>query len=356
MDQQEAAAALLAAQQAAQQAAAEVAAAAAPAQHVTQGTMAQPIAVIQPLIANVAALASAASSRVPSTGNLPPGDKALRPPSYDGKSKKYCVPWASSLRTYFQVTGVDVNNRDSVQLASTYLTDAAQMWWQGRVDTCKKNNNPDYLSGGFRDFDEFAAALQTSHGDPMPDLKARKELHGLRQTNSVTKYATNFQRILMSIPDPDPSYLKFQFWFGLKPAIKTLIAGRMRECDTWLDIRDLAHQFDEIIADQGLISYPRLSRRDNRPDDPMDLSSAQVSRSSHSSRSRAPTPGPSRGRTPSPRRPTPIRPRLTKLTSEERDKLRSAGACFRCRKPGHISANCPLGNPASSGKYRDSKN
>ena len=373
MNQQEAAAAEFLAQQAAaaelaaqQQAAAAAAAhAPAPAEH-NQGSMAQFLTAIQPFLANVAILASAISSRGPDHGpnlpertqGLPPGVKAPRPPPYDGKSKKNCVPWTTSLRTYFQVTGVNLNTRKAVQLASTYLIDAAQMWWQSRLDTCRKDGDPDDISGGYLTFDEFAAALQISLGDPMPELKARKELQTLRQITSVTKYAWNFQRIIMSIPHPDVASLKFQFWYGLKSEIQKLLAGRVQDCNTWLDIRDLAHEYDEIVTDQRYSSYspaPRRNYRDNRPDDPMDLSSAHVS---HSSRSRAPTPGPSRGRTPSPasRRSTPDRPRLTKLTSEERDKLRSAGACFRCRKPGHISANCPLGRPASNGKYRDAKN
>ena len=35
---------------------------------------------------------------------------------------------------------------------------------------------------------------------------------------------------------------------------------------------------------------------------------------------------------------------LNKLTPEERIKLRNENKCFRCRKPGHFSRDCPLGN------------
>jgi hypothetical protein len=30
-----------------------------------------------------------------------------------------------------------------------------------------------------------------------------------------------------------------------------------------------------------------------------------------------------------------------KLTDNERRRLREIGACFRCRKPGHIAIDCP---------------
>src|SRR3954449_10461692 len=36
-----------------------------------------------------------------------------------------------------------------------------------------------------------------------------------------------------------------------------------------------------------------------------------------------------------------ITPRFKKLTDEEREKLRRAGACFACRQPGHMSSQCP---------------
>src|SRR5882724_3652429 len=32
---------------------------------------------------------------------------------------------------------------------------------------------------------------------------------------------------------------------------------------------------------------------------------------------------------------------LPKLTPQIRDELRKKGACFRCRKPGHMSRECP---------------
>src|SRR3954453_17521024 len=36
-----------------------------------------------------------------------------------------------------------------------------------------------------------------------------------------------------------------------------------------------------------------------------------------------------------------ITPRFEKLTDEEREKLRRAGACFACRQPRHMSSQCP---------------
>jgi hypothetical protein len=32
---------------------------------------------------------------------------------------------------------------------------------------------------------------------------------------------------------------------------------------------------------------------------------------------------------------------IPKLSSQERDRLRQRGACFKCRRDGHIARNCP---------------
>jgi hypothetical protein len=194
--------------------------------------------------------------------------------------------------------------------------------------------------------------MERNLGDPIPELKARKELHTLRQTTSVLDYASHFQRLLSFIPNLDPQHIAFSFWNGLKPKIQELLTGKIQEHSTWQEIRDLAHRFDTLVMEQRFPSSRRSYPvpRDHRPDDPMDLSAAYASRPT--ARGRPATPDPRRGRTPSPRRPTSDRPTLSKLTSAERDQLRSTGACFRCRQVGHFRSDCPLNRP--SGKYSGS--
>ena len=35
---------------------------------------------------------------------------------------------------------------------------------------------------------------------------------------------------------------------------------------------------------------------------------------------------------------------ISKLTPNERDRLRREGGCFRCRKKGHLARDCTLAN------------
>ncbi len=59
---------------------------------------------------------------------------------------------------------------------------------------------------------------------------------------------------------------------------------------------------------------------------------------------------------------TPPNPRTTtllkKLTAEERTHLRNLGACFRCRKTGHLARECPTrstsGSSPTSGSSKNS--
>lgn len=87
---------------------------------------------------------------------------------------------------------------------------------------------------------------------------------------------------------------------------------------------------------------PSASR--TKRDDPMDLSISQVTRG----RSPAPRCSQSPSRSPG--------PRLSKLTPEDCDQLRAAGACFPCRQPSHFSSNCPKARNASPGPRRHYKN
>ena len=115
------------------------------------------------------------------------------------------------------------------------------MWWQGHAEECRKAGDLDYIYGGFKNFEDFAAALITTHGDPFPDFRARQELHDLRQTTSVTNNASHFQRIITLIPGLDPPALKYEFHKGLKHGIKVQLLGKMQKTTNWLQLRNLAH-------------------------------------------------------------------------------------------------------------------
>jgi hypothetical protein len=280
--------------------------------------------------------------------------KVPSPGEYDGKPKKECGPWLSRVLNWLTCNDADPNTPDAVRAASALLSGAAQQWFQSCIQEARNAGYEDETAGGFANFREFAYAMERFLGDPLPELKARLDLQALVQSRSVMDYASNFQRLISYIPAIDAGTLKFTFWAGLKPKIKELLTGKTDDFKSWHDIRDLAHRFDtQLFIPKSSYSFTSPASRDKR-DDPMDLGISQVTRG------RPPTPGPSRGRSPAPRRSqSPSRspgPRLSKLTPEERDQLRAAGACFRCRQTGHFSSNCPKARNPSAGPRRHSKN
>jgi hypothetical protein len=189
-------------------------------------------------------------------------------------------------------------------------------------------------SAGFLTFDQFASALAKRLGDPNPHDKARKELLRLRQTTSVKVYGDEFQRIITYLPARDSSDLKFDFISGLKPKIQELLVGKVADNMSWLDVRDLAYGYDDVIMsnrDTNRFSTPRP--RDHRPDDPMQLGNVDHDRSHTPPKTRPSTPGShATGSTSMP-----------KLTPALRAELIANNGCFRCRKQnaGHRAHNCP---------------
>lgn len=300
--------------------------------------------VLKPVLAD---LTSAISAMAANSAPRPPTSrlKVPSPSPYDGKPKKECGPWLQRVHTWLTCNGEDPDTPEAVRAASSLLSGAAQQWFQSCVQSAKQAGYGDETAGGFLTFDDFAKAMECFLGDPLPELKARIALRNLAQNRSVLDYASEFQRLISYIPGIDTGSLRFAFWYGLKPRIQELLTGKIEDVETWYGIRDLAHRFDTqmFMPKHGPFASSRSysSPRDKR-DDPMDLGTAHVN---SSARGRAPTPGPSRGRSPTPHRSmSPARssaPRLTKLTDQERAQLRAAGACFRCRQPGHVSANCP---------------
>ena len=329
---------------------------------VNMQAMQQFMVLMQPFLATISATASAFTA-VAANFHAPRAPqnrlKVPSPGTYDGKQKKECGPFLNRARTWLFCNNADLNH-SSVLAVSTLLTGPAQQWFQSRVEHAKQSGYNDETAGGFPTFDEFADAMERSLGDPLPELKARIALRSLVQTRSVLDYASEFQRLISYIPGIDAATLKFTFWFGLKSKIQELLTGKIEDIDTWHGIRDLAHRFDtQMFMPKHIPSFSSRSfsaPRDKRHDDPMDLGALQT-HNPRPARGRAPTPGPSRGRSPTTRRSmSPARssyssgPRLTKLTDSEREQLRAAGACFRCRQVGHLASDCPKARPASESR------
>jgi len=177
------------------------------------------------------------------------------------------------------------------------------MWWRAVSDQIE-NLATD------TQWDQFKTQLKANFQPTNLAETARTRLDKLKQITSVFLYNTAFRELMLELPhmheeDRIHAYLK-----GLKPQIASLVA--MQRPTTILTAQQMADTADSI-------QWQHNSRQIQQP-------------------RQNPTPQNYKG-------PSPMElDAISKLTNEERERLRKIGGCFRCRKPGHLARDCTLPN------------
>ena len=254
--------------------------------------------------------------------------KPKQPDTYsgEGRSRLRAHDFVSLCETYFFAVGVD-DDMQRVKFVSTLLRDSAQRWL---AELSRRNAVPNTWTA-------FSDALVRHF---MPDGSAtgvRHQLHQLQQRQSVDDYADKFTSLLSQIPTMDEGERLALFYRGLKPMINTWT--QFTNPATLVEAIETAKRIDTVIFraaprrfDSTNPYNPSFSNAVRGPT-PMQLGA--FNNNNHArlepSHRRAPPPSSNNGSA----------PRLSKLTDAERADLKNRGACFRCRRVGHISADCP---------------
>ncbi len=229
-------------------------------------------------------------------GSASYGDpKPQKPPTFSGKTS--VSSWTMHMDNYL---GTQDDNR-ALQIAITFLTVDAHEWWIGH---CASTTNPATTWSKLRTAITFRYI-------PLNKVKqARDRLSRWKQLKSVPEFNTEFQKIILDIPNITVEEQIDRYSRALKPHI-------WRElCTTeYTDLKSL-------------------------------MKHAELVESAHTGSTRKKHQGSSQKQKPSPSvsNPTPMdvgNIRLEKLSQQEREKCMREGRCLRCRQTGHFARDCP---------------
>jgi hypothetical protein len=177
----------------------------------------------------------------------------------------------------------------------------------------------------------------------MPPNKDRRLLDqwaALRQTTTVADYTTRLYNVGMQIPGITKSQILDKFLRGLKT--KTRMELELKDPATLDEAVRLADRYDTIMFGRTSFANQRPGRKELTNEyepggEPMQLDALRTPSKGQKSSSEKPKGQQHKDQ----------QPALKKLTPEERDHLRNIGACFKCRKTGHMAKECPTNSKNS---------
>ena len=239
--------------------------------------------------------------------------KILPPAAFDGQTP-HLDDWIFQWTQYFNVVAVP-DETSRVAMVGLQLSGDAVHWYQHHYE----RRPPTSTAELFADMIQAFVPVDRS-------VFARSELASLVQKRSVDSYIERFRALCLQIPDLSEAERLDRFLRGLKSEVFKEVF--LRDPKRLEDAMSIASRLDAL----GRLTN-RRAQHSRRPDphhpprvDRMDLDNVQVTAPIRA------LPAPDAG----------SQVRRTRLTNEERQHLRRTGACFYCRRQGHMRAQCPV--------------
>lgn len=206
--------------------------------------------------------------------------------------------------------------------ATDYLRGPALTWY--RMSVLTENTT-------WEDFKEaFTAEFKPSNHEHT----ILTELRDLRQASILEfdAYVTKFRNLALQLDNPADNMLREYFISGL--TLKTQLQVQIANPLTWQNAIQVAERINNVFARSttNKSNHPvpiipsQATTRTSGPE-PMDLDHLRVLLASLTNTTNV----------------NAFQRPLSKLTRTERDRLRRIGACFRCRRTGHLASECRSG-------------
>lgn len=206
----------------------------------------------------------ASSSSVAAIGSFKPP----KPEMYSGKQPAALPSWLISIQSYLEATGVVLNTPDAVRCAASYLKDKALEWYHLQFQT-QGNTIP------FQSFADFRQALQHYILPVDPSFSARDKLDRFRQIGSAYQYTTEFNAIMLNLPNMSEEDRVHCYIRGLKQQVHMQVA--VQRPTTLAAAQQLAITVDTAVykgnrqGPQGYRSTPASSSSAPSGPTPMEL-------------------------------------------------------------------------------------
>jgi hypothetical protein len=279
-----------------------------------------------------------------------------KPDVFRGNAGDDLDAWLAQIINYIRLTGIPLNM--AAQFASTYLKDAAWTWFSSLTAE---------QSLAIVDLDSFVSAI-TKRFKPLDNQHlARIKLQSLVQSGSVAKYNELFNSLMQQLPKMDVEDRKFQYMDKLKDNIQTALAATVQPDHSLHAIQLMALKLDSTLFHQR---KPLTIRRTSGPvsNTPSSWSNKPIAANVISTNVNTPcankpnTSNDANGQENEDFNDSVAHVNnmngfnsfVPKLTPEIREQCRKHRLCFRCRKPGHLSINCPTFNGSSFNSFHPS--
>lgn len=302
--------------------------------------------------------AAAAAAASPSGAASPPAAAApsptptpgptIKPPPYEHfsgtgpDSKPHS--WLAGAELWLHAQRYDVSSPTfdhayTISVVASYFTGAARAWW-----TTLQPKPATWAA--------FKAAVITMFNPLGAEQTAREKLDKLRQltVGGCLAYTTEFTTLAATIPGFSPAEMLHRYRSGLHPVVAAAVLQHGDATTTFAEVRDRALRVDTVMRRHNDVasssagpsatkpkSQPSYNKAGNNKPKPAAAPAANpaATRALYSTVT-APASAPS--------------PPLQKLSDEEREVLRAANGCFRCRQAGHTSKECPLNKSVGNGR------